>query len=150
MTDVQIEVPGLVDHCWGAEVRIHDDLCWLPKREPQVKWSFVYICSILRWMYVIAFLWLQYLFCASPYTLFGIFLYIYSVYWIISQSPQVSNLSVGLKCIKHYNIDTPPTSWRMLSLVPRPLPDFISQPWRKIGRRPGTITTSRTGNGGLG
>ena len=36
------------------------------------------------------------------------------------------------------------------SLVPRPLPDFISQPWRKIGRRPGTITTSRTGNGGLG
>ena len=22
------------------------------------------------------------------------------------------------------------------SLVPRPLPDFISQPWRKIGRRP--------------
>ena len=23
------------------------------------------------------------------------------------------------------------------SLVPRPLPDFISQPWRKIGRRPG-------------
>ena len=37
--------------------------------------------------------------------------------------------------------------WR--SLVPRPLPDFISQPWRKIGRRPGTITTSRAGNGGL-
>ena len=36
-----------------------------------------------------------------------------------------------------------------ISLVPRPLPDFISQPWRKIGRRPGTITTSRTGNGGL-
>ena len=34
-------------------------------------------------------------------------------------------------------------------LVPRPLPDFISQLWRKIGRRPGTITTSRTGNGGL-
>ena len=36
------------------------------------------------------------------------------------------------------------------SLVPRPLPDFISQPWRKIGRRPGIKTTSRTGNGGLG
>ena len=35
------------------------------------------------------------------------------------------------------------------SLVPRPLPDFILQPWRKIGRRPGTITTSQTGNGGL-
>ena len=35
------------------------------------------------------------------------------------------------------------------SLVPRPLPDFVSQPWRKIGRRPGTNTTSRTGNGGL-
>ena len=36
------------------------------------------------------------------------------------------------------------------SLIPRPLPDFISQPWRKIGRRPGIIATSRTGNGGLG
>ena len=36
------------------------------------------------------------------------------------------------------------------SLVPRPHPDFISQPWRKIGRRPGIKTTSRTGNGGLG
>ena len=36
------------------------------------------------------------------------------------------------------------------SLVPRPLQDFISQPWRKIGRRPGIKTTSRTGNGGLG
>ena len=35
------------------------------------------------------------------------------------------------------------------SLVPRPLPDLILQLWRKIGRRPGTITTSRTGNGGL-
>ena len=34
----------------------------------------------------------------------------------------------------------------MTSLVPRPLPDFISLPWRKIGRRPGTNTTSRTGN----
>ena len=32
------------------------------------------------------------------------------------------------------------TAWRMgcwVSLVPRPHPDFISQPWRKIGRRPG-------------
>ena len=29
------------------------------------------------------------------------------------------------------------------SLVPRPLPDFVSQLWRKIGRRPGTITTSQ-------
>ena len=36
------------------------------------------------------------------------------------------------------------------SLVPRPLLDFILQPWRKIGRRPGIKTTSRTGNGGLG
>ena len=40
------------------------------------------------------------------------------------------------------------------SLVPRPLPDLITQPWRKIGRRPGTNTArtntaSRTGNGGL-
>ena len=34
-----------------------------------------------------------------------------------------------------------------LSLVPRPLQDFISQSWRKIGRRP---ATSWTGNGGLG
>ena len=39
---------------------------------------------------------------------------------------------------------------QLCSLVPRPLPDFISQQWRKIGRRPGTNTTSRTGNGGLG
>ena len=37
-------------------------------------------------------------------------------------------------------------SYSFYSLVPRPLPDFISQLWRKIGRRPGTITTSRTGN----
>ena len=37
----------------------------------------------------------------------------------------------------------------LTSLVPMPLPDFILQPWRKIGRRPGTITTSRAGNGGL-
>ena len=29
------------------------------------------------------------------------------------------------------------TSWS--SLVPRPLPDFILQLWRKVGRRPGTI-----------
>ena len=28
--------------------------------------------------------------------------------------------------------------------------DFISQPLRKIGRRPEIKTTSRTGNGGLG
>ena len=30
---------------------------------------------------------------------------------------------------------------RISSLVPRPLPDFNSQPWRKIGRRPGIKTT---------
>ena len=36
------------------------------------------------------------------------------------------------------------------SLVPRPLPDFISQPSRKIGRRPGIIAMSWAGNGGLG
>ena len=35
------------------------------------------------------------------------------------------------------------------SLIPKPLPDFISQLWRKIGRRPGSNTTSRTGNGGV-
>ena len=33
---------------------------------------------------------------------------------------------------------------------PRALPDLISQLWRKIGKRPGIIATSRTGNGGLG
>jgi len=38
---------------------------------------------------------------------------------------------------------------RLDSLVPRLLPDFISQPWRKVGRRPGIIATSRTGNGGF-
>jgi len=37
----------------------------------------------------------------------------------------------------------------LLSFVPRPLPDFISHPWRKIGRRLGIIATSQTGNGGL-
>jgi len=40
-----------------------------------------------------------------------------------------------------------PCSQASISLVPRPLPDFISQPWR---RRPGIKTISRTGNGGLG
>ena len=43
--------------------------------------------------------------------------------------------------------------WRKcitVSLIPRPLPDFISQPWRKIRRRPGIIATLRTENGGLG
>ena len=35
------------------------------------------------------------------------------------------------------------------TLVPRPLPDFISQPWKNIGRRPGIIATSWAGNGGL-
>ena len=33
------------------------------------------------------------------------------------------------------------------SLIPWPLTDFISQPWRKIGRRPGVIATSQTENG---
>ena len=37
----------------------------------------------------------------------------------------------------------------VFSLVPRPLPDFISQLWKKIRRRPGIKTTSQTGNGGL-
>ena len=36
------------------------------------------------------------------------------------------------------------------SLIPRPLPDFISQPWRKVRRSPGIKTMSRIGNGGLG
>jgi len=34
------------------------------------------------------------------------------------------------------------------SLFLRPLLDFILQPWKKNGRRPGFITTSRTRNGG--
>ena len=34
-------------------------------------------------------------------------------------------------------------AWEIFSLVPRPLPDCISQPWRKIGRRPGSKTSSR-------
>ena len=38
----------------------------------------------------------------------------------------------------------------LAGLVPRPLPDFISQPWRKIGRRHGIKTRSQTRNGGLG
>ena len=36
------------------------------------------------------------------------------------------------------------------SLFPRPHPDFISQPWRKIGRRPGIKTTLQPRNGGFG
>ena len=35
------------------------------------------------------------------------------------------------------------------SLILRPLPDFIAQPWRKIRRRSGIIATSWTGNGGF-
>ena len=38
---------------------------------------------------------------------------------------------------------------KLHSLVPRLLPDFL-QLWREICRRPGTITMSQTGNGGLG
>ena len=34
------------------------------------------------------------------------------------------------------------------SLVPRPLPDFISQAWRKIWRGPGIIATSQAEKGG--
>ena len=34
------------------------------------------------------------------------------------------------------------------SLVPRP--DFILQPWSKIGRRPGIIATPQAGNGAPG
>ena len=57
-------------------------------------------------------------------------------------------------------------SYFLASLAPRPLPDFISQPWRKIGEGLGSklrhepemvdsVSTNRvhhsqTGNGGLG
>ena len=56
----------------------------------------------------------------------------------------------GLTSEKATFQDADRQKWMWHSLVPRPLPDFISQPWRKIGRRPGSKTTSRTGNGGLG
>ena len=35
------------------------------------------------------------------------------------------------------------------SLIPRPLPDFISQLWRRIGRRPEINAMSWARNGGL-
>ena len=37
--------------------------------------------------------------------------------------------------------------YKVYSPVPRSLPDFISQPWRKVGR---TIAMSWSGNGELG
>ena len=41
----------------------------------------------------------------------------------------------------NWPLNQPPIFYRSYivcySLIPRPLPDFISQPWRKIGRRPG-------------
>ena len=52
-------------------------------------------------------------------------------------------------CMHTHNVVVAGGTHQLASLVPRPLPDFISQLWRKIGRRPGTITTSWTGNGGL-
>ena len=39
--------------------------------------------------------------------------------------------------------------WSLGSLIPRPLPDFILQPWKKIGRRPGIKTTSWARSGGV-
>ena len=49
-------------------------------------------------------------------------------------------------------------TYHLPSLIPRPLPDFILQPQRKIGRRPGfiapkmvdSVSHSRARNGGLG
>jgi len=40
--------------------------------------------------------------------------------------------------------------WGVGSLIPRPLPDIISQLWRISGRRPEIIDMSWTRNGGLG
>ena len=40
-----------------------------------------------------------------------------------------------------------PSVWTHCSLVPRALPDFISQLWRKIGRRP--WDQNYVGGGGL-
>ena len=58
---------------------------------------------------------------------------------MMAQVPRPSQLRWGLapRLVCHYSLDS------------RPLPDFISHPWRKIGRRPGIIATSQTGNGGL-
>ena len=50
----------------------------------------------------------------------------------------------GVTCVRHR---LTPSIFR---LVPRPLPDFILQPWRKIRRRLWIIAMSRTGNGRLG
>ena len=47
----------------------------------------------------------------------------------------------GVTILEYYKSNT---------LVPRPLPDFVSQPWRKIRRRPGIIAMSWVGNGGHG
>ena len=49
-----------------------------------------------------------------------------------------------------YSANPNNSQWHYSSLVPRPLQYFISQPWKKIRRRPGINTTSWTGNGGLG
>ena len=61
---------------------------------------------------------------------------------------RVDSLGMKLSSSKH-----PATILALLTGVqphPRSFPDFISQPWEKIGRRPGIITTSRTGGGGHG
>ena len=49
----------------------------------------------------------------------------------------------------HYVCPTTALYVHFDTLVPMPCPDFISQPWRKIGRRPGNIATSQTTDGGL-
>ena len=41
-------------------------------------------------------------------------------------------------------------NYKSTTLAPRPLPDFVSQLWRKIRRRPGIIAMSWVGNGGHG
>ena len=64
-------------------------------------------------------------------------------WWLVLCSAHARTLKEGEEIIRG-------SVCKNLSLVPRPLPDFISQLWRKIGRRPGIKTTSRTGNGGLG
>ena len=59
----------------------------------------------------------------------------------LSSKPRVVTIIVQLSALDEV---------KGFSLVPRPLPDFISQPWRKIWRRPRIKTMSQTGNGGLG
>ena len=64
-------------------------------------------------------------------------------------NPRMSKYLIGESLSKPHTSVIAFQDTCVCSLVPRPLPDFISQLWRKIGRRPGIKATSWTGNGGL-